>query len=96
MLSLIHISGKQIGQRKGAVFTVKKAVYAKRKILEHNKTFGGSLNDKETQELAGISRNSLYLYKRELKEEYEQLESIDALKNKYDKFISVMEKKNQK
>lgn len=28
--------------------------------------------------------------------EYEQLESIDALKNKYDKFISVMEKKNQK
>lgn len=89
-------AGKQIGQKKGAVFTVKKAVYAKRKILEHNKTFGGSLNDKETQELAGISRNSLYLYKRELKEEYEQLESIDALKNKYDKFISVMEKKNQK
>lgn len=89
-------AGKQIGQRKGAVFTVKKAVYAKRKILEHNKTFGGSLTDKETQELAGISRNSLYLYKRELKEEYEQLESIDALKNKYDKFISVMEKKNQK
>ena len=50
----------------------------------------------ETQELAGISRNSLYLYKRELKEEYEQLESIDDLKNKYDKFISTMEKKNQK
>lgn len=89
-------AGKQIGQRKGAVFTVKKAVYAKRKILEHNKTFGGSLNDRETQELAGISRNSLYLYKRELKEEYEQLESIDDLKNKYDKFISTMEKKNQK
>lgn len=89
-------AGKQIGQKKGAVFTVKKAVYAKRKILEHNKTFGGSLTDKETQELAGISRNSLYLYKRELKEEYEQLESIDALKNRYDKFISVMEKKNQK
>ena len=89
-------AGKQIGQKKGAVFTVKKAVYAKRKILEHNKTFGGSLSDKETQELAGISRNSLYLYKRELKEEYEQLESIDDLKNKYDKFISTMEKKNQK
>ena len=88
-------AGKQIGQRKGAVLTVKKSAYAKRAILGHNKTFGGSLNDKETQQLTGISRNSLYLYKRELKEEFEQVGDIEELKNKYDKFISVMENKNK-
>ena len=88
-------AGKQIGQRKGAVLTVKKSAYAKRAILGHNKTFGGSLNDKETQQLTGISRNALYLYKRELKEEFEQVGDIEELKNKYDKFISVMENKNK-
>lgn len=88
-------AGKQIGQRKGAVFTVKKAIYAKRKILEHNKTFGGSLNDIETQKLTGISRNSLYLYKRELKEESTHFETLDDLKAKYDKFISIIEKKKK-
>ena len=62
-------AGKQIGQKKGATLTVKKAILSKQIILKHNKTFGGTLSDSETQELAGISRNSLYLYKRELKEE---------------------------
>ena len=62
-------NGKQIGQKKGTTLTVKKAIYSKQIILKHNKTFGGSLSDAETQQMAQISRNSLYLYKRELKEE---------------------------
>lgn len=60
---------KQIGQKKGAKLTTKKSVEAKRIILRHSKDFGGSLSDSEVQKLAGISRNSYYLYKRQLKEQ---------------------------
>ena len=38
-------------------------------IREHSQTFGGSLNDDECRKLAGISRNTYYKYKREIKEE---------------------------
>lgn len=75
-------AGKQIGQKKGATLTVKKAILSKHIILKHNKTFGGMLSDSETQTQAGISRNSLYSYKRELKEEIEQT-SIDEVIDKY-------------
>ena len=74
-------NGKQIGQKKGATLTVKKAIYSKQIILKHNKTFGGSLSDAETQQMAQISRNSLYLYKRELKEETGL--TIDVVKPAY-------------
>lgn len=62
-------SGKQIGQKKGNTLNRKSAIRAKYIILKHNKTFGGTLSDSETQKQAEISRNSLYLYKRQLKEE---------------------------
>lgn len=70
--------GKQIGQQKGKVLFVKKSVSAKMVILKHNKTFGGELSDEETQIQAGISRNTLYLYKRQLKEAMKQY-SYDEL-----------------
>ena len=62
-----RLNGKQIGQRKGAKLNIKKANEAKEVILKHSKDFGGSLDDPEVIKLAGISRNSFYKYKRELK-----------------------------
>ena len=38
-------------------------------IKKHSKDFGGSLCDAEVIKIAGISRNSYYKYKRELKYE---------------------------
>ena len=61
-------NGKQIGQRKGNKLQVKKAVKAKNVIEKHSKSFGGSLSDRECMELAGVSRNTFYKYKRELME----------------------------
>ena len=88
-------NGKQIGQKKGATLTVKKAIYSKQIILKHNKTFGGSLSDAETQQMAQISRNSLYLYKRELKEEIEN-SSIHDVIDRYNRFVEIIEKKQTK
>lgn len=65
-----RLNGKQIGQRKGAQLTVKKAVEAKEVILKHSKDFGGTLDDPDVMKLAGISRNSYYKYKRELRDTY--------------------------
>ena len=36
-------------------------------IRKHSKDFGGNLEDSDVMKLAGISRNSYYKYKRELK-----------------------------
>ena len=60
---------KQIGQRHGAKLNVKKAQPAKDCIRKNSTTFGGSLNDKDCIKLAGISRNTYYKYKAELKAE---------------------------
>lgn len=62
-----RLAGKQIGQKLGTTYETKKAKMAKEIIQKHNKDFGGSLNDAETMKQAGISRKSLYKYKRELK-----------------------------
>jgi DNA invertase Pin-like site-specific DNA recombinase len=64
-----RLSGKQIGQKEGAKLTTKKSIAAKEIILKHNKSFNGTLNDKETAKLANISINTLYKYKRELRAE---------------------------
>lgn len=62
-----RLHGKQIGQRPGAKLTTKKSIEAKSLIQQHNKEFGGSLNDAETMRLIGISRNTFYKYKSELR-----------------------------
>lgn len=61
--------GSQIGQVKGAKLTTKKSVKAKEIILKRSKDFSGDLTDAEMMTLTGLSRNTFYKYKRELKEE---------------------------
>ena len=62
------LNGKRIGQKPGSKLTTKKSKEAKAIILKHSKNFDGTLNDEECRKLAGISRNTYYKYKRELKE----------------------------
>lgn len=64
-----RLSGKQIGRAQGARLITKKSVVAKELLKKHCKEFGGSLSDAETMALAGLSRNTFYKYKRELREE---------------------------
>ena len=71
------LSGKQIGQLKGAKLTTKKSIEAKEIIKKHSKDFGGSLTDIEVQKLANISRNTFYKYKKELKDNA-QLDRLTA------------------
>lgn len=62
------LNGKQVGQPKGTKLTTKKSIAAKEIIQKHSVDFNGSLTDEEVIKLAGISRNSFYKYKRELRE----------------------------
>ena len=59
--------GKQVGRASGTVVETKKAKAAKEVILKHSKDFNGSLNDIEVMKLTGITRNTYYKYKAELK-----------------------------
>lgn len=61
--------GKQIGQKPGAKLTTKKSIEKKVEILKHSKDFEGTLNDIDCMKLTGLSRNTFYKYKRELKAE---------------------------
>ena len=62
-------AGKQIGRREGSTLETKKGRKAKEIIQRHSKDYGGSLTDAECWTLAGVSRNSFYKYKRELRED---------------------------
>ena len=64
-----RLNGKQIGQKPGNVLKIKKKEPAKDIIKKHCKAFGGSLTDPEVMELAKVSRNTFYKYKREVKKE---------------------------
>lgn len=63
-----RINGKQIGQVKGTKLTTKKSIAAKEVIQKHSKDFYGTLDDAEMMKLTGLSRNTYYKYKRELRE----------------------------
>lgn len=68
-LKTAKINGKRVGRQQGETVTTKKSVAAKQIILKHSIDFGGSLTDKEVmQMIGGISRNTYYKYKRELKQ----------------------------
>lgn len=71
-LETARLSGKQIGISKGTTLTTKKSVKAKEIILKHSADFNGTLNDNEVITLCGISRNSFYKYKKEIKEDLEK------------------------
>lgn len=66
------LNGKQIGRVKGNKYTTKKEIAAKEVILKNSKDFNGTNTDAEVMKIAGISRNSYYKYKAELKEAAEQ------------------------
>ena len=58
--------GVHVGAPKGSIYHVKKAEEAKKIIKKHCRSFGGSLADKDTMILAGVSANTYYKYKKEL------------------------------
>lgn len=65
-----RLNGKQIGGVVGKKLTTKKSVEAKKQIIKYLKEFEGNLSDGEAMKLIGLSRNTYYKYKRELKEVY--------------------------
>ena len=58
---------KKYGLATGTKLTTKKSVAAKEIIMKHSKDFNGTLNDPDVIKLSGISRNSFYKYKAQLK-----------------------------
>lgn len=64
-----RLNGKKIGIEKGTKLTTKKSIAAKEAIRKHSIDFGGSLSDADCIKLTGISRNSFYKYKKEIREE---------------------------
>ena len=60
---------KQIGGVSGRKLTTKKSIEKKAEIIKHSADFEGTLNDIDCMKLTGLSRNTFYKYKRELKEE---------------------------
>lgn len=64
-----RLNGKQIGTPKGTKLTTKKSIQAKEGIRKYSKDFEGTLSDPEVMKLIGISRNSYYKYKREMRED---------------------------
>lgn len=62
---------KQIGGVSGKKLTTKKSIEKKQEIQKHSVDFGGTLNDVDCMKLTGLSRNTFYKYKRELKAESE-------------------------
>lgn len=62
------LNGKQVGRAKGSSYETGKAAAAKTIIAAHCKTFGGTLDDGECIRLTGLSRNTYYKYKREIRD----------------------------
>ncbi len=62
-----RINGKQIGLKQGTKLTTKKSVESKKLIEQHSKDFSGTLDDITVMKITGLSRNTYYKYKKELK-----------------------------
>ena len=65
-----RLNGKQIGQKQGAKLTTKKSIAAKEIIQGYSADFDGSLEDQAVIKLAGISRNTYYKYKKQIRADY--------------------------
>ena len=63
------MDGKQIGRVPGRKYKSKKERRTKEIIWKNSKDFNGTNSDEEVIKIAGVSRNSYYKYKTELKEE---------------------------
>ena len=64
-----RLNGKQIGRAAGTKIEYESTKQKKREIYKYSLSFNGMLKDKEVIKLLGISRNSYYKYKKEIKEE---------------------------
>jgi len=62
------LNGKQVGRTKGSCYETKKAIAAKKIIIAHCRSFGGTLDDAECIRLTGLSRNTYYKYKQEIRD----------------------------
>lgn len=65
---------KTYGLKKGTKLTTKRSITAKAVILKHSKDFNGTLTDLEVMKIAGVSRNTYYKYKGELRQEQQRRE----------------------
>jgi len=77
-MEVARLNGKQIGAVKGRRVTTKKSIEAKKVIRRHSKDFGGTLNDCDVITLSGVSRNTYYKYKREIKDDFEMKCPFDS------------------
>ena len=68
-----QLDGKVVGRKAGAVIETKKARQAKQIIAKHCREFGGSLNDEECRQLAGIAKNTYYKYKAQVRAELQEM-----------------------
>ena len=64
--------GRTAGRRKGVEQHQKKEKEAKKVIRKNNIAFGGTLNNKDTMKLAGISAPTFYKYVKEMKADSSQ------------------------
>lgn len=62
-----RLNGKQIGRKQGVTVETKKSKEVKPLIQKYSKDFNGSLNDNDVIKLIGISHNTYYKYKKEIK-----------------------------
>lgn len=62
-----RLNGKQIFRSANTKVVTKKSIAAKEIILKHSQDFNGGLNDLEVIKLTGLTRNTYYKYKGELK-----------------------------
>lgn len=84
-----RLNGKQIGLPQGTKLTTKKSIKAKEIIKKHSIDFNGSLADTDVIKLTGLSRNTYYKYKRELKEEQDN-EQNDIKGGLYRPFLTFL------
>ena len=66
------LSGKKLGRPAGKKPVVKKEAPSKEAIRKYSRDFDGSLADADVMKLVGLSRNTYYKYKREMREGVEE------------------------
>lgn len=86
-LATAKLNGVKLGLKKGTKLETTKSKWAKEKIRELSADFNGKLADLDVINRIGISRNTYYKYKRELKEEIYGIKDIqieDLIQEKSD------------
>ena len=62
-----RLNGKQIGACPGKMHITKKSIKVKAIIEKHSSDFNGNLSDVDIMQMTGVSKNTYYRYKKELK-----------------------------